>query len=166
MSNTLGRKPSFNADTARAILEARKQFSPYTPARAFIEEMVQSGLLTKPCCNSTMARLLSGKLFPGLRDADGHFYDYGSVPRTRGGRPFSSASRDPNGAPLPKFSKLRARIVEETMTQLRLELEVRLREGMAPHYTDAIRMRARLDAIEKRLLALENPPLLSSTSPA
>jgi hypothetical protein len=165
MSNHKGRRPTFNAESALAILEARKQFNPFMPVRVFIDECVAAGLLPRPCSQSTMARLLTGKLFPGLRTESGMFYDYGEVPKPREGRPFSDKARDPNGAPLPKFSKLRARIVEETMTKLNLELEIRLREGMAPYYTDAIRMRARLDAAEKRLLALENPPLLSSTGP-
>lgn len=110
-----GRKPVFTRLSAFQMLENRRLYGGNSlTAEQFINEMVASGEMAKPCSRVTMARLLNGTLFPDLHnfvpDGKGGFeegdepYDYDNLPRRANGRPPRPERVRDDGSLRPKYT--------------------------------------------------------------
>lgn len=124
IATALGRKPVFTRLQAFQMLENRKLYGGTSAtSEQFIDEMVASGEMARPCSRATMARLLNGSLFPDLcvfeSDGKGGFvegadrYDYSSVPRRPNGRPPKEENVRDDGSIRPKYTVSQKKMLDD-----------------------------------------------------
>lgn len=146
--SSLGRKPVFTRLSAFQMLENRRLYGGNDIcADDFIELMVASGELAKPCSSATMSRLLNGSLFPDLHvfvpDGKGGFeegmdpYDYVSLPRRPNGRPAKSDRIRPDGTLRPRYTASQKKMVDD-FTRISGETAANAAELVSRTYGDGL----------------------------
>lgn len=127
-----GRQPLFTREKALELLEARALFDVATPVSDFVDMMVASDVIPRKCCDASMRRLLSGKMFPDLKDAEGKPFNYAAVRKAPRGHPQSAERIDyETGAPKKPMPRLRREMLDSVLRSAREIVVSELQKGAA-----------------------------------